>query len=83
MEKTDSKGGLQAQEDGYLGKILIEEGEEVKVHTPVATMCEAEENVEAVKGPEADELLKQPDQLRQLTWQSYLKESKHGRKGCS
>lgn len=76
---------LQAQEDGFLSRILVDEGQDVGVHTPVATMCEFEEDLEelAKNHAEVDKILEQSQSLRQMTWQSYLKEAKNGSKGCS
>jgi len=76
---------LQAQEDGFLSKVLVGEGEDVEVHTPVATMCEYEETLEELSQGEKDvrKFLEDHGQLRKLVWQSYLKEAKEGQKGCS
>ena len=76
---------MQAQEEGFLSKILVEEGKEVKVNEPVAIMCELEESLKNVaedKGT-VDDLLKDHGNMRKLTWQSYLKESNHDGQGCS
>jgi hypothetical protein len=65
--------------------VLVREGEDVGVHTPVATMCEYEETLEELSRGDAEvgRLLGDHGQLRKLTWQSYLKEAKEGQKGCS
>ena len=76
---------MQAQEDGFLSKVLVEKGKDVDVHTPVATMCEYEETLEQLSQGDAEvqQFLKDHGQLRKLTWQSYLKEAKEGQNGCS
>ncbi len=63
----------------------MEEGTEVKVNEPVAVMCELRESLEKVAkaGSRVDDLLKDHDKLRKLTWQSYLKESHDTAQGCS
>ena len=77
-------GNLQAQEEGFLSKILVEEGKEVKVNEPVAIMCELEESMRTIteSGSAVDNLLRDHSNMRKLTWQSYLKESNDAR-GCS
>lgn len=79
------KASLQAQEEGFLSKITVEEGEEVKVNEPVAIMCELEESLRDISDNQSslDNLLKDHGKLRQLTWQSYLKESNNDAQGCS
>ena len=52
--------------------------------TPVAVMCELRESLDtlAVEKEEVRALLKDPESLKHLTWQSYLKEGGDS-KGCS
>lgn len=76
---------FQAQEDGFLGRVLVDEGQDVEVDTPVALMCELEEALKDISsnGKQIEELLQMHKQLRRLTWQSYLKEGKDRNTGCS
>lgn len=76
---------VQAQEEGFLSKILVEEGKEVKVNEPVAIMCELEESLREIEDAKSavDDLLRDHGNLRKLTWQSYLKEGSNEGKGCS
>jgi hypothetical protein len=68
-----------------LSKVLVGKGKDVEVHTPVATMCEYQETLEELSQAdgEVQQLLEDHGKLRKLTWQSYLKEAKEERKGCS
>lgn len=82
---------LESQEEAYLAAVLVPEGQDVRIGTPVAVLCEDEEQVPAVAAAAAqqlagldvyDEAAMQRQQQRQgglklqlLEWQSYLKES--------
>lgn len=62
----------------------MKEGKQVSVHTPVATMCEFEEELDELSGSsdEVKKLLEDPKELRQMTWQSYFKEGTKKPGGC-
>eukprot|EP00878_Enallax_costatus_P026642 GHUV01028597.1.p2 GENE.GHUV01028597.1~~GHUV01028597.1.p2 ORF type:complete len:136 (+),score=41.23 GHUV01028597.1:1071-1478(+) len=77
---------IESQEEACMAKILVPEGQEVPVGTPIAIMCEDDDqlNAAAAQAPkvasikdtyEADKQQAGPS-VRTLVWQSYLKESK-------
>lgn len=70
------------QEDVFLQRILVDEGRELEVGTPVAVACEFEESLEALK--EYTVPSKQDaDKARTLSWQSYLQSGTETPGGCS
>ena len=74
------------QEDGFIHSILVPEGQNVTVGTPVALMTEYKEDLGTLDDyqPPTDNLYSEGHELRTLTWQSYLKDDKgEGGKGCS
>lgn len=77
---------VESQETGYLAKVLVEEGREVKVGTPIAIMAEDEEDLAAISSemrdlskalssPPLSDLYSSEAQAltRVATWQAYLK----------
>lgn len=77
---------LESQEDVFLHRTLVPEGKEVKIGTPVAVVCEFEEDLPKLadwQAPVQDVYSEGGDQVRMLTWQSYLKSNKgHKSGGC-
>eukprot|EP00877_Chromochloris_zofingiensis_P009842 jgi/Chrzof1/5110/Cz15g11230.t1 len=70
---------IESQEDGYLGKILVPEGQAVAAGTPVAVVCEDKEqlsNAASWSSPTSNVYDETKPQVRVLEWQSFLKESK-------
>eukprot|EP00884_Botryococcus_braunii_P002453 jgi/Botrbrau1/12208/Bobra.0197s0003.1 len=75
---------VEAQDEGILARVLVAEGHEVAVHTPVAVMCEHTEDVAVLSdidlsSQESEQWLKS---ARSITWQAYLKHRSAGGKGC-
>jgi len=81
---------LESQEEAYLAAVLVPEGQEVKIGTPVAVLCEGQDEINTVAAAAAEQLagldvydeaaMQQQQQrpgmsLQLLEWQSYLKES--------
>lgn len=79
---------LESQEEAYLAAVLVPEGQEVLIGTPVAVLCEDESDVSAaadaaqqLQGLNVYEEAAMQQQegrglkLQLLEWQSYLKES--------
>lgn len=86
---------IESQEEACMAKILVPEGQEVAVGTPIAVMCEDEDQQQAAAaqadkitsiGNVYEEEQQQAGQsVRTLVWQSYLKESQKepgGSCGC-
>lgn len=77
---------IETQEEAQLAKILVPEGQEVPVGTPIAVMCEdldqqqaavaQASKVASVKDLYAADRQQTGPSVRTLVWQSYLKESK-------
>ena len=78
---------LESQEDVFLQRTLVDEGQEVTVGVPIALVCEFEEDLEELKDyqvPTPNLYKEGSDKYRMLTWQSYLKSDKgEGPSGCS
>ena len=78
---------LESQEDVFIQRILVKEGEQVKVGTPLAVVCEFEEDLDSLKDYKVpvDNLYGAGgSEVRMLTWQSYLKSDKGDESGgCS
>ena len=70
------------QEEVFLQRILVHEGEEVDVGTPVAVACEFEESLSELasyKVPDRHDM----GSARTLSWQSYLQSGTETSGGCS
>lgn len=78
---------LESQEDVFWQQTLVDEGREVAVGTPLAVVCEFEEDLAELKEYKVpvDNLYGTgSEKVRMLTWQSYLKSSKGDSSGgCS
>ena len=78
---------IESQEDVFLQRKLVEEGTEVPVGTPVALVCEFEEDLQGLadyKIPVSNMYEEGGESPRLLTWQSYLKSDKGAAPGgCS
>ena len=75
------------QEDGYLHSILVEEGKQVPVGTPIALMAEMEESLSELDGykvPVSNIYAEgNSSAVRALSWQSYLKSDEgSSTRGC-
>ena len=73
---------IEWQEEVFLQRILVPEGQEVPVGAPVAVACEFEESLEELdsyKVPDRQEV----GSARTLSWQSYLQSGTETAKGCS
>lgn len=74
---------VEAHDDGVLAKVLVPEGREVAVHTPVALMCEEAGDVPALSRLDDSFWTSQQIQsLKVITWQAFLKERSAGGRGC-
>lgn len=84
---------VESQEEGHLARQLVGEGAEVPVGTPVALLCEEQEQVEQLRRLPAPRGNVYDDRaaagkaggaagMRQLEWQSYLAEGDKKSGGC-
>lgn len=74
---------VEAHDEGVLAKVLVPEGQELAVHTPVALMCEQAGDVSALSSLDDSYWTSQRLQsLKVITWQAYLKEPRAGGRGC-
>ena len=78
---------LESQEDVFLQRVLVDEGKDVRIGTPIAVVCEFEEDLKDLADfsvPVSDMYSKEAGGVRMLTWQSYLKSDKGDQTGgCS
>ena len=86
MQDSHSSHGAP-QEEGYLHSILVKEGEQVPVGTPVALMAELEESLPGLDGyklPVSNVYMEGASStVRALSWQSYLKSDEgSSSRGC-
>lgn len=84
---------IETQEEAFVAKLLVPEGQEVPVGCPVALLADEEGKVEAaaqqadlvarqISDVYDDKLQPQDGSVRTLVWQSYLKESSKDSGGC-
>lgn len=65
---------IETQDEGFMGKIMVQEGSSVTVGTPLALICEHEEHLEQTKLHECQvsDVYNTEEPVKILTWQSYL-----------
>lgn len=84
---------IETQEEAFVAKLLVSEGQEVPVGSPVALLADEEGKIEAaaqqadlvachVTDVYDDKVQPQDGSIRTLVWQSYLKESSRDSGGC-
>lgn len=76
---------VEAQEEGRLGKVLVQEGQKVDVGTPLALMSDDTSDANSLKGyklPTTNVYDAGQPHARMLIWQSYLKEGGKSKGGC-
>ncbi|KAK3264025.1 hypothetical protein CYMTET_27208 [Cymbomonas tetramitiformis] len=67
---------VESQELGYLAKILVPLGEEIQVDTPIAVVCDNEEDLPFFKDfspPETQDEAFSTYRKRPFLWQAYTK----------
>lgn len=66
---------VESQEDVYLQRILVGEGQDVRVGKPIAVACDFEDEQDSLSSyqPPTDDLLADSSMARTLVWQAYLK----------
>ena len=76
---------VESQEDVFLQRLLVQEGEEVAVNTPIAVACDFEDELKGLEDytVPTDDLKADSDKARILVWQAYLKTSSQTPSGCS
>jgi pyruvate/2-oxoglutarate dehydrogenase complex dihydrolipoamide acyltransferase (E2) component len=65
--------------------ILVPEGRNVPVGTPIAILADSQESLEQLGSykPQVRNVYEEDGQMRTLIWQSYLKSDKGDSGGCS
>ena len=80
---------IESQEDVYLERTLVEAGKDIPIGTPIALVCEFEEDLPKLAEYQVHQLPsnlygEDGDKVRMLTWQSYLKSDRGaGTNSCS
>ena len=76
---------VESQEDLYLQRTLVQEGQDVKVGTPIAVACDFEDELSSLRSyePPTNDLIADSSMARTLVWQAYLKSGPQTPSGCS
>eukprot|EP00240_Pyramimonas_obovata_P011238 CAMPEP_0118930430 /NCGR_PEP_ID=MMETSP1169-20130426/7124_1 /TAXON_ID=36882 /ORGANISM="Pyramimonas obovata, Strain CCMP722" /LENGTH=121 /DNA_ID=CAMNT_0006872787 /DNA_START=346 /DNA_END=711 /DNA_ORIENTATION=- len=66
---------VEAHEDGYLGAILVQDGDEIDVGAPIAVVCDEEKDLEHFKDYKApsEQEAAAAYEKRSFLWQAYTK----------
>ncbi|CAM9306178.1 unnamed protein product, partial [Choristocarpus tenellus] len=70
---------IELAEDGFMGKIFVEEGQTVKVGEALAILCEEKSSLDATSSansPDFNLYGKDGSMLRMAIWQGYLSKEK-------